>query len=81
MPDFKTEHNYLEDKGLFLDMIKMEGEVIVCNTQNEDMENAQTLETRQDQTVHLINFLEADQRKSVKSFITSILKSLVILAI
>ena len=57
IPEFKTKHDYLDDKGLYWDMIKME----VRSFRNRERRN--TEKHLQQQIDHLMNQLKTDRTK------------------
>jgi len=64
IPDFKTKHNYLDDKGLYWDKIKMEVRgFCVQYTKWKNRERRNTEKKLQAQIDHLMNLLKMEQSK------------------
>ena len=64
IPDFKTKHNYLDDKGLHWDMIKMEVRgFCVQYTKRKNRERRNTEKKLQAQIDHLMNLLKTERSK------------------
>ena len=64
IPDFKTKHNYLDDKGLYWDMLKMEVRgFCVQYTKRKNRERRNTEKNLQDQIDHLMNLLKTERSK------------------
>jgi len=64
IPDFKTKHNYLDDKGLYWDMIKTEVRgFCVQYTKRKNRERRNTEEKLQAQIDHLMNLLKTERSK------------------
>lgn len=64
IPDFKTKHNYLEDKGLYWDMIKMEVRgFCVQYTKRKNRERRNAEKNLQTQIDHLMTLLKTERSK------------------
>ena len=64
IPDFKTKHNYLEDKGLYWDMIKMEVRgFCVQYTKRKNRERKNAEKNLQTQIDHLMTLLKTERSK------------------
>lgn len=64
IPDLKTKYNYLDDKGLYWDMIKMEmrGFCVQC-TKRKNRERRNAEKKLQVQNDHLMNLLKMERSK------------------
>ena len=64
IPEFKTKHDYLDDKGIYWDMIKMEVRgFCVQYTKRKNRERRNTEKHLQQQTDQLMNQLKTDRTK------------------
>ena len=64
IPEFKTKHDYLDVKGLYRDMIKIEVRgFCVQYTKRKNKERRNTEKHLQQQTDHLMNQLKTDRTK------------------